>query len=87
MKVGAVFVDLTTAYDTVRHGGLTCTLGPHDHEDGWQLQLYPYHRKWSKEQVTTPQEQRPTLICPGAPSVQHLHPRPASLHLQKVCIC
>ena len=28
---------------------------------------------WPKEQVTTPQEWRPTGICPGSPSVQHLH--------------
>ena len=55
--------------------------------DGWQSQLYPFHRKWSKEQVTTPQERRPTGICSGALTVQHLHLRPANHHLQKVCIC
>ena len=61
--------------------------GPHDHGDGWQSQLCPYHRKWPKEQVTTPQERRPTGICHDAPTVQHLHLRPANHHLHKVCIC
>jgi len=36
-------------------------------------QLYPLHRKWQKKQVTTPQEQHLTGICPGAASLQHLH--------------
>jgi len=36
-------------------------------------QLHPYHREWQKEQVTTPQEQRPTEICDGTPYFQHLH--------------
>jgi len=46
-KAGAVIVDLTEVYNTVSHHGLTCKLlpdkthGPHDHGDGWQLQLYP----------------------------------------------
>ena len=33
------------------------------------------------------QEWRPTWICPGAPSVQHLHLWPVKHHLQRVCIC
>jgi len=48
------------------------THGSNDHGDGWQSQLYPHHRKQQK-QATTPQERRPTGICPGAPSLQHLH--------------
>ena len=82
-KAGAVFVDLTAAYDTVWHCGLTCKLlrllpdrhmiHIRDHGNGWQSQLCPYHRKWPNEQVTTLQEWRPTGICPGAPSLQHLH--------------
>jgi len=33
----------------------------------------------------TPQERRPTGICPGTPSLQHLWP--ANHYLQKVCMC
>jgi len=58
-----------------------------EHGDGCQSQLHPYHRKRQKEQVTTTQERRPTGICPGTPSLQHLHLWAASHHLQKVCIC
>ena len=67
--------------------GVGRTHGPHDHGDGSQSQLYPYHRKRQKEQVTTPQERCPTGICPGAPSLQHLHLWPANHRFQKVCIC
>ena len=35
----------------------------------------------------THQERRPTRVCPGAPSPQHLHLWLANHHLQKVCIC
>ena len=34
---------------------------------------YHYRRKRQKEQVMTPQDRRPTGICPGAPSLQPLH--------------
>jgi len=34
----------------------------------------------------TPQERRPTRICPGMPSLQHLHLSPANHRLHKVCI-
>ena len=44
----------------------------HDHGDGWQSQLHPYHRKG---------------IRPGAPSLQHQHLWPANHRLQKMCIC
>jgi len=53
-KAASVFVDLTAAYDTVWHRGLTCKLlqslpdkthGLHDHGDGWQSQLHTYHWK------------------------------------------
>jgi len=70
-----VFVDLKAACDTVWHRGLTCKLMrllPNRHmvrmimEMVGDSQLYPYHRKQQKKQVTTPQERRPTGICPGA---------------------
>jgi len=35
----------------------------HDHEDGWQSQLQPYHRKWQTEQVATPLE-RGSVLAP-----------------------
>jgi len=64
-----VFADLTAAYYTVWHRGLTCKL----------LQLLPDKHmvhviiemvsKQQKKQVTTPQARRPTGICPGAPSL------------------
>jgi len=47
------------------------THAPHDHVVRWQSQLHSYYRKWQAEQVTTPQERRPTGICPGTPSLQH----------------
>ena len=58
-----MFVDLTAAYDSVLHRGLTCKLlrllvlpahDSHGHGDGWQSQLRPYHRQQQTEQVTTP---------------------------------
>jgi len=51
MKAGAVFVDLTAAYDTVWHRDLTCKL----------LRLLPDRHMVHMR------------ICPGSPSVQHLH--------------
>jgi len=45
--------------------------GPYDH--GWQPQIHTHHGKWQKEKVTTSPQRRPTGICPGAPSLQHLH--------------
>jgi len=63
------------------------THGPHENGDGWLSQLYPLHRKWSKKQVTMPQERRPTGICPGTGSHQHPHLWPVNHHLGKVCIC
>ena len=38
------------------------THGPHNHGDGWQSQLHSCHRYEQAEQVTTPQERRPTAI-------------------------
>ena len=93
-KPGAVFVDLTAAYDTVWRRGLTCKLLrllPDKHMVHMIMEMvsnrsFTLPTRWSKEQVTTPQEWRPTGICPGAPTVQHLHLRPANHHLQKVWI-
>jgi len=48
------------------------THGPHDHGDGWQSQLHYHQGKRQKKQVTSHQERRPTGICPGASSLQHL---------------
>jgi len=70
-KVGAVFIGLTAAYHTVCHRGLTCKLLrllPNSHmvcmlmELLGKFQLHPYHRQRKTQQVTTPQEQRPTGI-------------------------
>jgi len=47
----------------------------------------PLPPETAKKQVTTPQERRPTGICPGAPYHQHLHLWPANHRHQKVCIC
>ena len=47
----------------------------------------PHFSLQQKKQVTTPQIRRLTGICPGAPSLQHLHLWPASYRLQKVRIC
>ena len=35
--------------------------------------LFPFHWKWPKEQVTTPQEWRPTEICPGTPTIFNIY--------------
>ena len=74
-KAGAVFVDLTASYDTVWHRGLICKLLRllPDRHMVQQSQLNHHHRKWPKEQVTTPQERRSTGIYPGSSSLQHLH--------------
>ena len=62
------------------------THGPHDHGDGWQSQLHPHYWKWQKKQVTTPQERRPTGICPGAPSLQHyISDLPTTLSRKYAC--
>jgi len=76
-----VFVNLT-AYDTVWHHGLTCKLLRllPDRLMIHMIMEMVDNRSFNlttgnglKEQVTTPQEQRPSGICPGAPTVQHLH--------------
>jgi len=51
----------------------TPTFTPLDHGDSWQSQLHSYHRQQQKEQVTAPQEQRPTGIRPDTHSLQYLH--------------
>ena len=53
-KAGAVFIDLTAAYDTVWHRGLTCKLlrllldkhmvGQNDHGACTKSKFHPYHR-------------------------------------------
>ena len=54
----------------------------------WQLsQLQSHNRKRQTEQVTTPQEWRPTGIRHGTSSLQHQHLWHANHHLKKVCIC
>ena len=81
-KAGAVFIDLTAAYDTVWHRSLICKLLqllPDRHMVHMIMKMVgngsftPFHQIWPKEQVLMPQEQRLTGICPGAPTVQHLH--------------
>ena len=76
-----MFVDLTAAYDTMWHHGLTCKLLrllPERHMVHMIMEIVS-NRNFTlttgnlpKEQVTTPQERRSTGICPGTPSVQHL---------------
>jgi len=77
-----VFLDLTAAYDTVWHRSLICKLLqllPDRHMVHMIMKMVgngsftPFHQIWPKEQVLMPQEQRLTGICPGAPTVQHLH--------------
>ena len=57
--------------------------GAHDDGAGWQPQLHPFHRQRQTEQVTTPQEWRPTGIGLGTPSLRHLHLGPASHAVSK----
>ena len=103
-KAVAVFVNLTSAHDTIWHRGLTCKLlrlFP-DRHMGYMIMEMVSNRNFTlttgnsqrsftlttgNGQVTTPQERRPTGICPGTPSIQHLHLWLASHHFQKVCIC
>jgi len=96
-KAGAVFVELTAAYDTVWHCGLTCKL----------LQLLPdrhmvhtimemvNNRSFN---LTTGNSKRSRLRClkNGVPqgsvlvplnSLQHPHLWPANHRLQKACVC
>jgi len=81
-----VFVDFTAAYDTVWDRGLTCKLlqlplGRHmDHMimemvGNRSFTLSTRNCKWSRW--------RPTGICPGAITVQHLHRRSANNHRRK----
>ena len=49
-------------------------------------QIHTYHRKWPKDQVTTPQERRPTGMCPGVPTGSTSTstcqpPSPESMHM------
>ena len=89
-KAGAVFVDLTAAFDTVWHRGLTCT-----------LMRLPSHRHMVRiimEMVGNRSFTLPTgndklsrLPClknffPRTSSLRHLHLWPAIHRLQKVCI-
>jgi len=94
-KAGAVFADLTAAYDTVWHGGLTCKLlrlltdwhTVHmimEMVGNRSFTLVTGNRKRSRQRRL---KRRPTGICPGTPSLQHLHLWPANHSLQKICIC
>jgi len=77
-----VFVDLTTACDTVWRRGLTfklLRLLPERHTVRMIMEMFVNGsftlttENGKEEQVTTPQERRPTGICLGTPSLQHLH--------------
>jgi len=79
-KAGAVFVNLTAAYDTVWHRGLTCKLLellPDRHMVHMIMEMVS-NRSFT---LTTGNCKRsrlrrlknPTGICPSTPSVQHLH--------------
>ena len=87
-KAGAVFVDLTAAYNTIFHRGLNyklLRLLPDRHMVHMIMEMVS-NRSFT---LTTGNGQRSRLRClkNGAPSVQHLHLRPASHHLQNVCLC
>ena len=91
-KARDVFVDLTATYGTTASPACCCDCCLIDTWSTWSwrwlaIAALPYHWKWPKEQVTMPQERRPTGIYPGAPTVQHIHLQPGSHQLQKVCIC
>jgi len=89
-KAGAVFVDLTGAYNTMSSPANYCDCYLTGTCSAWPwswlaIEASPYHRQRQTEQVTTPQERRPTEIRPGNPSLQHLHLWPAKRRLKKVC--
>ena len=94
-KAGAVHVDLTAAYDTVWHRGLTCKLLqllPDRHMVHMIMEMVgnaasPSPPETANEAGYDASRTCPTGICPGAPSLQHLHLWPANHRLQKVCIC
>jgi len=88
-----VFVDLTAAYDTVWHRGLTYKLLwllPDRHSWSWRwlaiaaLPLPPEIAKGAGNDASRTASHRDLSWCP---SVQNLHLWPASHHPQKVCIC
>jgi len=92
-KAGAVFVDLTAAYDTVWHPDLTCNsllLLPHRHMVRVILELVGNRSLTltigNNKQVTTSQEWRPAGIRFSILSLQHLHLWLTNHRLQKVCI-
>jgi len=76
-----MFVDLTSAYDNVWHCGFTCKLLQllsDRHMVRMIMEMvsnrsFTHHWKQQKKQVTLPEERRSTGICPGSPSLQHLH--------------
>ena len=77
-KAGAVFVDLTAAYDTVWHRGLTCKLLQllSDRHMARMIMEVVGNRSFT---LITGNGKRSRLrrlkngICPGTPSLQHLH--------------
>jgi len=79
-QAGAVFVDLTAAYDIVWYCGLTCKLLRflRDRHMIWMIMELMSDRSFNRH---------PTGICLGTSSFQHLHLWLASYPLQKVCIC
>ena len=94
-KAGAVFVDLTAAYDTVWHRGLTCKLLrllPDKHMVRIIMELVQIR---SFTLTTSDSKQSRLLhlkngILPERswlPSFQHLYLPPALHDFQKVCFC
>jgi len=81
IKAGTVFVDLTAAYDTVWHRGLTCKLLrflPDSHMVSFIMELFRNHSFTltpftPAKQVTTSEKRRSTGISPGTSLIQHLH--------------
>ena len=90
-KAGAMFVDLTAAYYTVWHRGLTCTLLrllPDRHMVSVIMELVR-NRSFT---LTTgngrkSRLQRPTGFSPSPTLVQHLYIQSASDIFQEICLC
>ena len=96
-KTGAVFVDLTAAYDTVWHRGLTCKLLrllPDTHMVRMIMELVRNRSftlttgdsKRSRLRSRS-EKRRPKGIGLGTPSFQYLCVRSSFNGLQKVCLC
>ena len=82
---GAVFVDLTAAYDTVNHRILLLKIAKviknkrivRIIESLLKKQTVFCGNGWKKKQVSHPEKWTPTRFCISSNTLQHLHKRPA----------